>query len=183
MKIRELKPKGYIVVLRRMLLLLKEKRLNFVDFGFYNFLLLEADWDSRHPAYCCVTKSDLELSLDSSCDSSTINRRKQRLLNLGLIEIQDGLVKIIDFQKFELSFARQLAKKEVANLQEDTAQTQSLIVEMHKSNVEMQTSQVQNDSQNFSVSSKGNLNSSSKSRSEIDIDEISKLIDNDDDKY
>lgn len=143
MKIRKpLKHKGYINIPRRIILLLKEKQLDFGDFGFYNFLLQEVDWFPPRSTFGCVPKTDIDLAIDSGCDPSTISRRKAKLKRLGLIEeTEEGLIKIKYFEKYTARIATQLGKMEVADLQEDLAQTQTIIAETQLKNADMQQNQ------------------------------------------
>lgn len=140
MKIRKpLKHKGYISVPRRVILLLKEGQLNFSDFGFYIFLLQEVDWYRPRITFGCIPKTDIDLAIDSGCDPSTISRRKSKLNRLGLIEeTSEGLIRIKNFEKYTAKIASQLAQMEVADLQEDFAQTQSIIAETQLKNAELQ---------------------------------------------
>jgi hypothetical protein len=131
MKIRKpLKHKGFIAITRRTTLLLRDGGLDFGDYGFYLFLLLETDWSRKHVTYGCIPKTSIDLAIDSGTDPSTISRRKEKLLKYGLIEeTEDGMLKIKDFEKFTIKLAVKLGKMEVASLQEDIAQTQSIIAE------------------------------------------------------
>ncbi len=140
MKMRKpLKHKGFINIPRRIILLLKEGQLNFSDFGFYIFLLQEADWFPPRNTFGCVPKTDIDLAIDSNCDPSTISRRKSKLKKLGLIEeTVNGLIRIKNFEKYTARIASQLGQMEVANLQEDFAQTQSIIAETQLKNSELQ---------------------------------------------
>lgn len=155
---RPLKYKGYIYLLRRSVLLLKERKIDFADYGFYFFLLQETDWVKDRSTYGCVVKSDVELAVDSGRDPSTIGRRKRSLLRHGLIEIVNGLVRVKDFEKFTLRVARRLSKLDSANLQEDFAQTQSLIAETQTEIAKPQTNDIKSGNF-FNVSSKKDLSS------------------------
>lgn len=161
------KVKGYIPLLRRLLLMFYEKRVNFNDFGFYTFLLLQADWDSDHSTFGCVRKSDIELAFEANCDPSTIHRRKHELKNKGLLEIKDGVMKIISYEKFTPRIAQKLAKLSVANLQEDIAQTQSVIAEVQKEIADTQDSEAFG-RKSFKSSFKGNSPSEGFTDEEMD---------------
>ncbi|MCX6782561.1 MAG: hypothetical protein NTZ20_00990 [Candidatus Levybacteria bacterium] len=153
MKIRKpLKHKGFINIPRRVTMLLKEKKLDFTDYGFYNFLLHEVDWYRPRSTYGCIPKTDIDLALDSGCSPSTISRRKAKLEKLRLIETApNGLTKIVDFEKFSIKVVTKLAKLDVANLQEDFAQTQSAIAEVQQDFANMQQARQEKDT-SFSYS-------------------------------
>ncbi len=140
MKIRKpLKHKGFINVPRRITMLLKENKLDFTDYGFYNFLLHEVDWYRPRTTYGCIPKTDTDLAIDGGCAKSTISRRKEKLVVLGLITITpEGLIKVVDFEKFTMKVAMKLGKQDVATLQEDIAQTQSAIAETQQDFADMQ---------------------------------------------
>lgn len=147
MKIRKpIKYKGYVNLLRRSVLLLKEKKLDFAEYGFYIFLLQEVDWYKPRSTYGHIPKTDLDLALDSDCSPSTISRKKQKLQKLGLIEINlQGLIKIVNFEKYTPKVATRLAKLDVANLQEDIEQTQSIIADMQQEFANMQQARQERD--------------------------------------
>lgn len=132
--------------------------MDFSDYGFLIFIVQEADW-YRRSSFGHIAKTDIELAIDSGHHPSTINRRKRALLKYGLIEIVDGLIKIKDFEKFTLQVASKLSKRDVANLHEDTAQTQSAIAEMQPVIADSQLNRHENNDP-FSVPSNDNLSSS-----------------------
>ncbi len=125
---RSLKPKGFINIPRRLSLYLKEKVFDFSDYGYYIFLLQEADWFQPRKTFGCVTKTNIELAIDSGCNPSTIGRRNEKLEKCGLIsKTEEGYIKINQFEKFTMSVIVELSKMDVASLQEDIAQTQEVI--------------------------------------------------------
>jgi hypothetical protein len=130
----EKQTKGYIALSRRTLLYLHEQVMDFADYGFYLSLVQIADWDNTHKTYGFVRKSDVELAKMLQCNPSTIGRRKHKLLNAGVIsyEKDSPMIKIINFEKFMARIALKLSKQTVANLQDDFAQTQKVIAELQK---------------------------------------------------
>src|SRR5438045_609516 len=122
---RTLKHKGFINIPRRVTLLLKEGKIDFVDYGFYHFLLQEVSWFHKSPIMGCVGKSNVEIAIDSGHSESTISRRIKKLKKLGLIELTpERLIKIVNYERYTMPVAIKLGKLEVASLQEDNEQMQ-----------------------------------------------------------
>ena len=167
---KPLKHKGFINVPRRVTMLLKERKLDFTDYGFYNFLLHEVDWSKKKSTYGCISKTDIDLAIDSGCSPSTICRRKHKLKKLNLIiDTPEGLIKVVDFEKFTMEVAMKLGKLDVANLQEDHAQTQSIIAELQQKIAKTQSSSHEiDDSFSYSPYKDQTLSNAE----EVDIDDI-----------
>lgn len=165
--------RGYIIMLRRILLLISEKGLDFGDFGFYVFLVLNADWDSNHTTFGVIKKTDRQLALEHHCNPSTICRRKEVLKSYELIEFDNKRIKIKNYLIFTPKVAMKLAKKNIANLQEDIAEIEHAIAYQQSCVANMQNTDPNNSSP-FKSSFKGN--SHYESFSDEDLDEIDKGI-------
>lgn len=179
----ELKPyKGYVVLLRAILLLLLRDKPSFSGLGAFIAIVIECDWDSKHATYGCLTKSDLELALRWNCDVTTIWRHKKRLLQMGLLIKNGESIKVKDFAMFDLAVAKKLAKIPFANMQDLIAKVQEPIAQLQEKIANLQSSQDQNQPQSSNVSSKSDLSLSKEdsyntSITDEELDRITREID------
>lgn len=148
------------------------------EFGAFIAIVIECDWDRHHSTYGCLVKSDVELAKRWGCNLSTIWRYKKKLLEMGLLVKQNGLVKVKHFEWFEVGSAKQLAKIDFANKQAFIAKSQEIIADVKEDFADVQTSQVQSRPESFNVSSKGNfgLSNDDTGLSQEDIAWINKNI-------
>ena len=175
----EQKPyKGYIVILRVIILPFLDKPIRLLEFGVFIAIVIECDWDKKHSTYGCLVKSNAELASRWGCDSSTVLRHKKRLIDTGLLIERNGLLKIKNFELFEVGLAKQLAKIPLATPQDLFANLQSIVANPHESIANMQDNQAQNTPQSSNVSFKGNLSLSNNETglSQEDIDLINESL-------
>lgn len=136
--------KGYITVHRSIQQLLPDKKLNFTTLGAYIAFVLQADWDSRHNNYTCLTKNDAEVASEWGVDSATVWRQRKRLTQMGLLAVRkDGLTHIKHFKFFEHEYNKIAAPVAISPLQENTAEVQENIEDMQDIIADLQVDKVQ----------------------------------------
>jgi hypothetical protein len=152
---------GYIPVLRAILYLLKDKTLNFTQLGAYIAFVMQADWYHKHQNYGLIIRDDYELAKEWGVSPSTVNRRRNELIEKGLLQVNaDGITRVTNISIFELSMAKTYAKVTHPILQTFFAKTEDEVANEVQSIAEMLERQTQKGIQSSNISSKGELGSS-----------------------
>lgn len=123
------KDKGYLVTLRSVQNLLKDKQLNFASLGAYILFSFQADWDRRHPNYRAILLSDKELSVLWSYNESTVFRARKHLTSLGLLEEKDGTTYIKNLSMFDINTIKALVKHKIADVHTYYAKSETELAE------------------------------------------------------
>ena len=163
---------GYLHMLRAVQLLIKDKTLNFTQFGVYVCLVAQADFDKRHKrTYGVIIRDDKEIAKELNCDYTTIHKHRKRLIKKGLLVEKDGLTSVPNFYLFEHPLVWKLVKYEfpVAKLQYLFAHPQVSIEIVQSIIAKLQKKQPQDTTNSSNLSSKGNLGSSQEG---VNLDEI-----------
>lgn len=181
----DIKPyKGYVYFIRAIMLIFQNnKALDFDGLGSFIAFALECDWDRKHPTYGLLTKPFDYLAQKWNCDPSTVYRKRDKLISLGLLEKTDkDLLRLRYIEWFDPSISKELARMDFADSQKLFAKTQELVADMQGKAADMQTGQVQYSPQSSNVSSKDNIRVISEERdtssglSQEDMDWIDKNI-------
>jgi hypothetical protein len=171
---------GYLHILRAIQLLIKDKTLNFTQFGVYICLIAQADFEKRHKrTYGAITRDDREIAKELGCDYTTIHKHRKDFIKKGLFIERDGLTVVPNFHLFEYHIVWKLTKLQypVAKLHHLFANPQIGIEIVQSIIAKLQEQQPQNNTNSSSFSSKGNLYSSQDNpQEEIDLDEADKGI-------
>lgn len=172
---------GYFHLLRAIQLLIKDKTLNFAQFGVYICLVAQADFDKRHKkTYGVIIRDDKEIASELGHDYTTIHKHRKDLIKKGLLIDKDGLTLVPNFHLFEHPLPYKLTKLKVpvaklhylfANPHVDLAVVQSIIAKLQETQPQISTN-------SSIVSSKGDLSSfeSSYREDEVDPDEADREI-------
>lgn len=169
--------KGYFPFLRAILLLFINRSLGFASLGAFLAFVSECDWDKKHTTYGLVTKTDQYLSAKWRCDPSTIWRRRQDLIEMGLFSYnEDGYLKLNYIDLFDLSYARKLGRMSFATPQELNEKMQEIIAKDQSNIADMQKKQDQSTLQNFNDSFKGNSGVLSSNLEIISDKEMDKIV-------
>ena len=86
----DIKAKGYLVVIREIQLLLRNKGFSFTTLGAYLGFVFQADWDRRHKYYKAILPSDKQLAEFWNCSESSVYRNRKKLIRLNLLEVMGG---------------------------------------------------------------------------------------------
>jgi len=155
---------GYIPVLRSVLLLVKAKVITLPQLAAYIYLVMQADFDTRHKYYAAILPDNKELAKEVNLDSTTIFRYRKDLIEKGLLTEKNGMTLVTNHYMFELGLVQKLAKLPPANLQELFAKPQENVADFESLIANLHNEQLQKTSQSFSVSSKGKSGSSAVER-------------------
>ena len=168
---------GYIILLRAIQLLIKDKTLDFTELGSYICLIAQADYDRRHKrTYSIIIRDDKEIADELGCDYSTIYRHRKNLIKKGLlVETSEGYTKVPNFYLFELKYAQYLAKVPAPHLHKLFAKPLGISEGLQELMAKLQDNKLQSVNSS-STSSKGNLGSSHNFQQDIDIDEVDEAI-------
>lgn len=169
--------KGFVPVLRSIQLLLQDGTLNFTQLGAYISFVSQADFDSKHPHYTVLIRDDYELAKAWRCSPSTVNRRRNELIQKGLLSEVDGVTRVTNYSLFEYSMIKTYAKVEPQLLKTFFAITIDEVAKKVQSVAEMANRQPQNTPQSFNDPSKEDISfSTSQDNMVIDYDEVDKWI-------
>lgn len=169
--------KGFVPVLRSIQLLLQDGTLNFTQLGAYVCFVSQADFDSKHSYYTVLIRDDYELAKAWGCSPSTVNRRRNELIQKGLLYEIDGVTRVTNFSLFEYSMIKTYAKVEPQLLKTFFAITIDEVAKKIESVAKMVNTQPQNTPQSFSDPSKEDISlSTTDDNVVIDYDEVDKWI-------
>jgi len=167
---------GYMHILRAIQLLIKDKTLNFTQFGVYICLVAQADFEKRHKrTYGIIIRDDKEIAGELNCDYTTIHKHRKALIKKGLLIEKDGLTSVPNFHLFEHPFVWKLVKYKlpIEKLHYLFANPQVSIDIVQSTIAELQEKQPQNATNSSNLSSNDNLSSS---QEDINSDEIAEGI-------
>lgn len=163
-------------MLRAVQLLIKDKTLNFTQFGVYLCFVAQADFDKRHKrTYGVIIRDDKEIAKELDCDYTTIHKHRKTLIKKGLLIEKDGITSVPNFYLFEHPLVWKLVKLKypVEKLHYLFANPQVSIETIQTVIAKLQEKQPQDATNSSSISSKGDLHSSQEN---IDVDEVDKEI-------
>lgn len=73
--------------------------LKLQEFVLYELYITITDWDRRHPTYGCVNTTNREVAALLCCNTSTITKNKNKLIEKGfLLKEPDGTFRTKDFE-------------------------------------------------------------------------------------
>ena len=101
--------KGYLIILKAIQLLLKDRLINFTQLGAYISFVMQSDFDRRHKNYGVLIRDDEELAIGLGCNKSTIYRLKKTLLSKGLLIERDGNIAIANPNAFTTEMVKLVA--------------------------------------------------------------------------
>ncbi|OGD98593.1 hypothetical protein A3H87_01495 [Candidatus Curtissbacteria bacterium RIFCSPLOWO2_02_FULL_42_37] len=127
--------------------------------GAYYAFVSEADWDKRHSeTYGRILKTDAEIAEGWGCDSTTVARYRKKLIEYGLLEIDDnGYLRVKNFERFEIPVAYKLAKYNQQNQQVESVKLQEILTNMPVKNARLQKNYGYISSKDFGGTLRGNL--------------------------
>lgn len=149
---------GYLPLLRRILLLVKDEHLTLQELGFYICLVMQADYDQRHRNYRVIIRDDKQLAQEFGLNKTTIFRYRKKLIQAGLLIEENGLTKVMNFRIFELDWVQKIASIPHLSSKDLFLTPQQDIAEMEASIADLRENQGQKRSKEskFNVSFKGN---------------------------
>lgn len=170
-QVKKTQNSGYIALLRGTTELVVNKKLNYSEYGFYVLLVMLCHWDIHKPVFGCITKSPIELAEALGCDRTTVDRKIEKLLKVGLIEWFEDNLRVNNYVEFTLAGAKKAAKKvskdneEIsfshydfsADLQDSRATLQEIVAKVQETRAELQNIPDEKDLQSFKVPFKVNL--------------------------
>lgn len=106
--------KGYIPVPRGVLHLIRDGKMTFNELGFFICLVMQADYDQRHPNYKLVLRDDKELSKNLNCNQATIFRNRKKLAKIGVVLCRQGNTQITNIEMFTTKGIREYIREELS---------------------------------------------------------------------
>jgi len=171
---------GYLHLLRAVQLLIRDKTLNFTEFGAYICLVAQADFEKRHKrTYGVIIRDDKEIAKELGCDYTTIHKHRKALIKKGLLAEKNGLTVVPNFYLFEHPIVWKLVKLKfpVAKLHHLFANPRIGVEVILPVIATLQEQQLQKATDSSSLLSKGNLGSSIVTfQEELDTDKIAESI-------
>lgn len=171
--------KGYITVLRSISLLLKDNTLDLSLLGAYLLFVMQADWDKKHDNYTMIIRDDKQLASEWGCSQSTVNRKRNQLIKMGLLKVENGITQVTNFSMFVPEWTKTYAKLPAETTKSLYSLTIDQVAKEISSLADMHKNQDQKSIQSFNVPSKENITLSSSnnkniedSYEDIDPDEI-----------
>jgi DNA-binding Lrp family transcriptional regulator len=101
---------GYVPLLRRVLLLLKENIISISELGIYIYFVMQADFDKKHSKYRVILRDDQQIANELGISSSTIYRHRKKLIKAGLLQEDGCYTKVTNYRIFELETVKRIAK-------------------------------------------------------------------------
>lgn len=100
---------GYISIPRCLQLLIPQEKLTLSELGAYLCFVMQADYDTRHKNYGIIIRDDKEIAKKLKLSPSTLYRQKMKLIQKGLLLLENGNIKISNFSAFSISFLKTIA--------------------------------------------------------------------------
>lgn len=119
--------KGYIFWPRTTMYLIRDLKMDFAIYGFYNALVSLADWDSRRKTFGFVKLNGYEISKALNISESLYSRYKKRLDKFGLTKQTKIGLRLLEYKRFSKEIVQFMSKKTIVDRKSEIAVLQDLI--------------------------------------------------------
>lgn len=92
---------GRVAVPRSVISLIDKQNLSVSDFGWYLLFVTQTDFGSKYKTYGVITKGDITIAEFIGTDPSTVNKKRKRLIKLGLLKEIDRNTLISNFDLYD----------------------------------------------------------------------------------
>lgn len=111
--------KGFIPISRQLFILTKYPDMSLQLFGFYLLTAFFMDWDHNHGnMYGKVKLTIAEIAEFLELSDSAVYRIVNKLKDMGLIEMERGVIKLVHPERFSDIYAKELKNEGVADVEE-----------------------------------------------------------------
>lgn len=97
---RAFKYKGTLSVPRSVLTLVNEKILTMNDLSWYLVFAMETDFGHQYKTHGVITAGDKIIAEQLKCDPTTVNKKRNKLIKLGLLKENGSLTEIANYEMF-----------------------------------------------------------------------------------
>jgi len=93
--------KGTLSVPRSVLTLIYEEIITMNDLSWYLVFTMQSDFGHKYKTHGVITAGDRIIAQQLKCDPTTVNKKRNKLIKLGLLTENGSLTEIANFKMFE----------------------------------------------------------------------------------
>jgi hypothetical protein len=91
---------GNISIPRAIVTLINQGQITTNDLSWYLIFAMEADFGHKYKTHGVVTAGDSIIAQELNCDPTTVCKKRNRLIKLGLLKTDDKKTKVTNYQLF-----------------------------------------------------------------------------------
>jgi len=92
---------GTLNVPRVILSLVNQKILTMNDLSWYLVFVMESDFGHQYKTHGVITAGDKIIAEQLKCDPTTVNKKRNKLIKLGLLKENGSLTEVANYEMFE----------------------------------------------------------------------------------